>query len=294
MRVIFIGSVQLSEIMLESVIAKEVLDVVGVCTLREGHSNSDHVDLTPLCIRLKIPVRYTPEINAPESLEWIRSLNPDVIFCFGWSRLIREPLLSIARLGVIGFHPTLLPANRGRHPIIWALTLGLERTGSTFFLMNSGVDSGPIISQREIQIVESDDAGTLYGRIAKTAASQIDELVQGISTDGPIGSPQDEALASYWRKRTANDGLIDWRMSATGIRNLVRALRPPYMGAHFVHSEKSFTVWACKESNICAPTSEPGKVLKLNDWGIVVKCGVGSVLLTHVEPFPEVDEGDYL
>jgi methionyl-tRNA formyltransferase len=294
MRVVFIGSVHLSKIMLDSVMAKEVLDVVGVCTLGEGYSNSDHFDLTPLCIELKIPVRYTPDINAPESLEWIRSLNPDVIFCFGWSRLIREPLLSIARLGVIGFHPTLLPANRGRHPIIWALTLGLDRTGSTFFLMNSGMDSGPIISQREVQIDISDDAGTLYGRIAKTAVSQIDELVRGISIDGPIGNPQDETLASYWRKRSTNDGLIDWRMPATGIRNLVRALRPPYMGAHFVRSEKSHTVWACNESDVSEVSSEPGKVLQLSDEGIIVKCGVGSVLLTNVEPFPEICEGDYL
>jgi len=294
MRVVFIGSVRFSQIMLESVVALDTLDIVGVCTLREAPSNSDHADLTPTCVKYAIPVRYTPDINALDSIEWIRSLKPDVIFCFGWSRLIREPLLSVANMGVIGFHPTLLPANRGRHPIIWALTLGLERTGSTFFLMNAGMDSGPIISQREIRIDESDDAGTLYGRIVETAVSQISELVREISEGRSIGSPQDESLASYWRKRSTSDGLIDWRMIPKDIHNLVRALRPPYMGAHFVHSGKSHTVWACEESDVWAPSIEPGKVLQLSDGGILIKCGGGSVLLTHVEPLPEIKEGDYL
>jgi methionyl-tRNA formyltransferase len=294
MRVVFIGSVRFSQIMLESLVALDDLDIIGVCTLREAHSNSDHVDLTPICHELAIPVQYTPDINAPDSFEWISSLKPDAIFCFGWSRLIREPLLSVPRIGVIGFHPTLLPANRGRHPIIWALALGLERTGTTFFLMNSGMDTGPIISQREIKINERDDAETLYNRVTESAVSQIDELVRKISVDGAIGSPQDEAVASYWRKRSTNDGLIDWRMPSTGIRNLVRALRHPYMGAHFIHSEESFTVWDCKEFDVNAPSTEPGKVIQVNDNGILVKCGLGAVLLTEIEPFPVVKEGDYL
>jgi len=294
MRIVFIGSVKFSQIMLEALAARVDLDIVGVCTLREAYSNSDHVDLTPICDELAIPVQYTPDINAPYSVEWILSLKPDAIFCFGWSRLIREPLLSAAKMGVIGFHPTLLPANRGRHPVIWALVLGLEKTGTTFFRMDSGMDAGPIISQRQIRIDENDDAGILYTRIAETAVSQIDELVREISVGGAIGTPQNETIASYWRKRSANDGLIDWRMPATGIRNLVRALRPPYMGAHFVHSGNSFTVWDCKKFDVDAPSTEPGKVIQVSHNGILVKCGVGTVLLTEIEPFPVINEGDYL
>jgi methionyl-tRNA formyltransferase len=280
--------------MLEALVGRDDLDIVGVCTLKEANSNSDHVDLSPFCNEHAIPVQYTPDVNAPDSFEWISSLQPDAIFCFGWSRLIKEPLLSVSRIGVIGFHPTMLPANRGRHPIIWALVLGLERTGTTFFLMDRGVDTGPVISQREIVINESYDAGTLYDRVAETAVSQIDEIVKEISVDGAIGSPQDKAFASYWRKRSTHDGLIDWRMPATGVRNLVRALRPPYMGAHFLYNGELFTVWNCTEFDLYAPTAEPGKVIQVSADGILVKCGVGMVLLTDIEPFPVFKEGDYL
>ena len=60
-------------------------------------------------------------------------MRPDIIFCFGWSRLIKEELLKIPKKGVVGYHPAMLPKNRGRHPLIWALALGIKTTGSTFF-----------------------------------------------------------------------------------------------------------------------------------------------------------------
>ena len=109
------------------------------------------------------------------------SLAPDVIFCFGWSRLIKKTLLNIAPLGVIGFHPALLPANRGRHPLIWSLILGLKESGSTFFFMDEGADSGDILSQLNVSISEMDDAGTLYVNVQSSAVDDIDTFWIGNS-----------------------------------------------------------------------------------------------------------------
>jgi methionyl-tRNA formyltransferase len=80
-------------------------------------------------------------------------------------------------LGVVGFHPAALPENRGRHPLIWALVLGLEETASTFFFMDEGADSGDLLSQRRISIEPADDAGSLYARITEVAMCQIREFV---------------------------------------------------------------------------------------------------------------------
>ena len=99
-----------------------------------------------------IPVRYTPNINSEEVIGWISNLAPDVIFCFGWSGLLKKELLQIPPMGVIGYHPTALPKNRGRHPITWALNLGLKETASTFFFMDDGIDSGDILSQKKVLI----------------------------------------------------------------------------------------------------------------------------------------------
>ena len=116
MKIFFIGAVKFSELALQRLIEINS-NVVGVCTLKESRINADHEDLSLLSRNFKIPVRYTPNINSVETVNWIRKLAPDVIFCFGWSRLIKEQLLSSTPLGVVGFHPSMLPANRGKHPL---------------------------------------------------------------------------------------------------------------------------------------------------------------------------------
>jgi len=115
MKIVFIGAVTFSEKTLEKLIVLKA-DIVGVCTLEKSSFNADHVDLTQLCMKHNIPVRYTTDINSDENISWIKILVPDVIFCFGWSRLLKIDLLNLAPLGVLGYHPAALPANRGRHP----------------------------------------------------------------------------------------------------------------------------------------------------------------------------------
>jgi len=221
MRILFIGSVVFSAHALRELIAMGA-DIVGVCTLIESGFNADHQDLTPIAEEAGIPVHSASDLHAPASIDWIRSLLPDVIFCLGWSRLIREPLLSLPPLGVIGFHPASLPANRGRHPIIWALVLGLNETASTFFRIDGSADSGNIISQTRIVINPSDNASTLYDRITRLALVQLRDFVPRLAEGEIHPIPQDHNLANTWRKRGPEDGRIDWRMAASSIHNLVR------------------------------------------------------------------------
>ena len=168
MKIVFIGAVTFSEKTLEKLIVLKA-DIAGVCTLKKSSFNADHVDLTQLCMKHNIPVRYATDINSDENISWIKTLVPDVIFCFGWSRLLKKDLLNLAPLGVLGYHPAALPANRGRHPLIWALILGLNETASTFFFIDDGADSGDIVSQYPIKRSEDDNAGTLYNRITAIA-----------------------------------------------------------------------------------------------------------------------------
>src|SRR5690349_18595800 len=125
MRVVFIGAVEFSQRALQCVLQSDA-QVVGVCTLQSSTANADHRDLSADCDAHHVPWIYATDINSDAALEWIRARRPDVIFCFGWSRLLRRALLDMAPLGVVGFHPAALPANRGRHPLIWALALGLQ------------------------------------------------------------------------------------------------------------------------------------------------------------------------
>ncbi len=293
MKIVFIGAVIFSEKTLEKLITLKA-DIVGVCTLKKSSFNADHVDLTQLCMKHNIPVRYATDINSDENISWIKTLIPDVIFCFGWNRLIKTDLLNLAPMGVLGYHPTALPANRGRHPLIWALILGLNETASTFFFMDDGADSGDIISQYPIKISENDNAGTLYKRITETALEQIDDFLPTLQSGDCKRIKQDHRKSNTWRKRNKNDGKIDWRMSAITIHNLVRGLTKPYFGAHIEYKDKIIKVWETRVIRDDKKNIEPGKVILVDDNGIVVKTGKNSIHLIKIGSVLDVEPGSYL
>lgn len=276
-RVILIGAVRFSD-RLVRVLHESPLDLVGICTSSRGFG-SDALDLRPLATEVGVDVLDTEDLNALENASWIRARSPDLIVCAGWSRLLREEVLRIAPLGVLGYHPAELPRNRGRHPIIWTLALGLPRAGSTFFLMDEGADSGPIVSQRSISVRPRETADSLYSRLNGVAAEQLREISAEIDQTGSFAHyPQDHSQATYWRKRTARDGHVDWRMSATVIDRLVRALGPPYPCAEFFVNGSPVRILECNLAT--GPIDrEPGRVLNVDGAHAIIKAGDGAVRL---------------
>ena len=269
-------------------------DLAGVVTAPPSGFNADYADLTPFCRTADIPFRVSRNINSAEDITWVRDRRPDVIFCFGWSQLLKKKILQTAPMGVIGFHPAELPQNRGRHPLIWAIALGLEKTASTFFFMDEGIDSGDILNQRPVPIFYKDDAQTLYNRVLGTALDQMTIFLPELIKGEYSRYAQNTALANYWRKRHVDDGLIDFRMTSRAIYNLVRALTRPYVGAHLNYQGVEFKVWRTEEVEEGRDNDEPGKVLDVLDGRPLVKCQVGAVrLLEHeIQVLPEV--GGYI
>ena len=294
MRIVFVGAVEFS---LHALQHLRVIgaSVVGVCTLRQSALNADHVDLSDYCTQHGIPCIYTENIHASVSLEWVAACQPDVIFCFGWSRLLKKAVLELAPMGVVGFHPAALPKNRGRHPLTWALVLGLNETGSTFFFMDEGADSGDILSQRSIVIDSNDDARSLYDKVVTTALSQIGEFVPQLAARTYSRIPQDKTKSNYWRKRGQSDGLIDWRMSANSIHNLVRGLTHPYVGAEFHIDGRVCKVWKSRVVLENPANIEPGKVIGYDVVGNpIVKCGEQALCIIETDPEFTLASGKYL
>lgn len=295
MRIVFIGTVEASFQMLKCLLEGNT-KVVGVVTTMDHGINSDYADLVPICKQHQTPFLLTTNVNAQETIDWVKSLAPDVIFCLGWSRLIKSELLQLAPLGVIGYHPAALPKNRGRHPLIWALVLGLEKTASTFFFMDEGVDSGDIMSQQEIIISDVDDAQTLYNKVIETGKKQLLEMIPALNSGQYQRIPQQDSRANLWRKRGIQDGKIDWRMSAKSIHNLARGLTRPYIGAHFLKDGQNYKVWKTRVIDCHGLDNiEPGKVVNAVEQSVlIVKCGKGCVELLDVEPALPLSAGDYL
>lgn len=294
MRILFIGCVKSSEIFLKKLMELQV-DIVGVVTKSESKFNADFVDIGKMCIDNKIDYIYVKNVNDIESKVYIKEKNPDIIMCLGWSQILDKEILSIPTMGCVGFHPAQLPYNRGRHPLIWALVLGLESTASTLFLMDSSADTGEIISQQIVQIDYNDDAASLYEKVMETATEQLEKLVHELSYGIVKRIPQNIVQGNAWRKRGKNDGEIDWRMSSRSIYNLVRALTKPYVGAHFIYQNQEYKVWKVKEiithdfDNI-----EPGKVLKVDSQNkFQVKAGENVIEVLSCDLI-NIQAGEYL
>ena len=263
MRILFVGCVESSFIELE-LLLENGKNIVGIVAKESSAFNSDFVDLKPLADKYGIVCRYVKNINDAESVAFIRQCCPDVIYCFGWSQLIKREILLIPPMGVIGTHPAALPYNRGRHPIIWALVLGLEQTASTFFIMDERADTGDIISQRAIRIDYLDDARTLYDKITKAECEQILEFTAALESGSCMRRRQEPTDGNVWRKRFEADGTIDWRMSGRAIYNLVRALSHPYVGAQFLYKGKMHKIWRAEEiEDDRYKNIEPGKIVRV-------------------------------
>lgn len=293
MRVLFVGTVEFSKIALQKLIDMKV-DIIAVATKKSSTFNADFADLTPLCVKHGITYRFIDDINANDTVEWVRGIAPDIIFCFGWSYLIKTELLKIPKEGIIGYHPAAVPKNRGRHPLIWALVLGLSESASTFFFMDEGADSGDILSQEIFEIKYEDDARSLKDKVHAIGLKQIEAFVPKLANKTYQRLPQNHNAANTWRKRTKKDGEIDFRMSSRAIYYLVRALTKPYIGAHVFFKGHEIKIWEAKEVPVYMANIEYGKILGVKDNKILVKCFDGGILLINHE-FKEMPKiGEYL
>jgi len=292
MRIVFIGCVLFSKKMLEKLIYLQA-QVVGVVTKEASSFNSDFEDLSSIAKEFQIPYRYVQNINAASNIEWIQQLKPQIIFCFGWSNLIKKELLSLAPVGVIGFHPSLLPQNRGRHPLIWAKALGLKKSGTTFFFMDEGADTGDILDQKEFEIAFEDDASALYTKMIFNAFSQLEFFLPKLQNN-TYSRIKQLKMGNTWRKRTSQDGQIDFRMSNENICNFVRALSKPYVGAHCIFNGDKKKVWQVKIGDSKTDNFEPGKVLEIKGKAIRVKTANGSIWLQKHELNPSPNVGMYI
>lgn len=296
MNIIFIGCVQSSLVLLNELLVNG-FNVVGVVTKKNSDFNSDFRDLLPICKIYNIDIHYTKTGNDKDTYRFIKDRDPDLIYCFGWSHILSKDILEIPNLASVGFHPAKLPMNKGRHPLIWALVLGLKSTASTFFIMEEIVDNGYIISQVEIDIKFEDDAQSLYDKVLSVAKKQVLDITDGFIKNNIKYLNTELIKDNVWRKRKKDDGKIDFRMSAESIYNLIRGLTKPYAGAHFEYNGKEYKVW---KSNVIYDLDkvyeniEPGKIIEVySDTSFLVKTGENLIKIIESDEII-LNEGEYI
>ena len=260
-------------------------EIVGVVTLpgpidpnRSGQCSFDEV-----AARHGARLVETTDVNSEDTNAAVRALDPELTFVVGWSQLVREPFLTLAREGVFGMHPTLLPRHRGRAPIPWAILSGLARTGVTLFeIVDATADSGAIVGQVVVEIHPDETAATLFERISNAHVELISELVPQLLSRTAPRLPQDPARGSSWPKRTPADGIIDWETRAPYLYDWVRAQTRPYPGAFTFLGEEKVVVWRARPVEL-EDVAPAGTIVATRPEGPVVACGEGALVLEEVE-----------
>jgi methionyl-tRNA formyltransferase len=260
-------------------------EIVGIVTLpgpidpeRAGQCSFDDV-----AAALGADLVHTEDVNAEQTLNLLRKLDPELVFVVGWSQLVRDPFIATAREGAFGMHPTLLPRHRGRAPIPWAILSGLARTGVTLFeIVDETPDSGSIVGQSVVEIAPDETATTLFDRLALAHVELIREYVPQLLERRAPRIPQDVRRASSWPRRAPADGIIDWETRARYLYDWVRAQTRPYPGAFTFLGDEKVVVWRARPLGL-DERAPAGTIVAERPEGPVVACGDGALLLEEIE-----------
>lgn len=229
-RIVFMGTPDFAVASLQALLDGG-LNVVGVITAPDKPAGRglalQQSPVKELAVANKIPLLQPLKLKDPQFLEQLAAWKPDlqVVVAF---RMLPEVVWALPPMGTINLHGSLLPNYRGAAPINWALINGEKKTGVTTFLLKHEIDTGDLLLQRELEIEQTDNFGTLYNKLkvmgAKVLTETIERYVQEKIT--PVPQSNFEQLLKAAPKLQKETGEIDWNCAGTAINNLIRGLSP--------------------------------------------------------------------
>jgi methionyl-tRNA formyltransferase len=283
-RIVFMGTPQFAVPTLETII-REKYEILGVVTQPDRPKGRGR---KPAPSPVKVVAQENnlgilqPERLDDRFLEAIVPLQPDLFVVVAFGQIIPGKVLRSARWGGINIHASLLPRYRGSAPIQWAIINNEKTTGLTTMFMDEGMDTGPLLLQREVEILEAETAGELHDRLALLAPDLLVETLQGLA-DGTIKErAQDDSLATYTSKLTKEQGLIDWSLPAEHLYGLIRGL-DPWPGASTYGNGEPLKLFRCLLADTSREYSTPGRVKGFTGEGLEIETGRGTVIVNELQ-----------
>lgn len=283
MKVVFMGTPDFAVNVLQGLIDNyDVIGVVSQPDKRVGrHQELVNTPVKELALKYNIPV-FQPE-RIKEDYKDILDLNPDIIVTCAYGQIIPKEILDYPRLGCINVHASLLPKLRGGAPIHKSIIDDYGKTGITIMYMDQKMDSGDIISQREIEILDSDNLESLHDKLSVIGTELLLDTLPSIIDGTNNRIKQDESQVTYAYNIKREEEHIDFNKTSREIFNLIRGLSP-VPSANAILFEKELKVY---ESKISDKTynGKCGEIVDVTKEGIVVKTGDTSIILTIIKPF---------
>lgn len=221
-----------------------------------------------------------PKIRGTGFVDELRALKPDVCVVTAYGKILPKDVLAVPRKGCVNVHASLLPRFRGAAPVQWAIAHGDPKTGVALMVMDEGMDTGPVLAVRELQIEASDTSESLLDKLAVLGGGLLrEELPRYLSGElTPTPQPTEGVVMAPMIDK--EEGRLDFRRSAAELERRSRAFTP-WPGTFTTFEGGLLKV---HQVAVGKGRGEPGAVLRADADGVEVACGEGSLLLRELQP----------
>jgi len=276
MRIILVGQGPFGEKVLDTLI-RQGEDIVGIFCPKDKRGEA----MAATAERFDVALFRPGKMKAAEVREAYLDLGPDLVILAFVTDLISEALLDIPSIGTICYHPSLLPRHRGASGINWAVIQGDTRTGLTILWVDKGIDTGPILLQKEVEILPDDTTGSIYfNKLFEMGIDAIVESVALIKSGQAPKIPQDDSLATYEPPCDDRVAAVDWSKPASDVYNLVRGC-DPQPGAYSTIKGGKVRFYGVR---LLEPMTDkmPGEIVDIREGEVVVALKGGALGIAKV------------
>lgn len=281
LKVIFMGTPDFCVPILKAL--SEKCNVIAVVTQPDKEvGRKKEISYSPIKkTAIDLGIKVLQPVKIKEEYKEIIDLNTDIIITCAYGQIVPEVILNYPKYGCINVHASLLPKLRGGAPIHKAIIYGYDVTGITIMYMDKGMDTGDMISKKEVKIEDNDTAETLHDKLQKVSVTLLLETLPKIISGTNKREKQDDNRATYAYNISRQEEHVDFNKTSKEVFNQIRGLNS-WPGAYAVLDDKSIKLWLSKISENHYD-AKPGTIVNLDKNGMEIVTKDGSVLITELQ-----------
>lgn len=286
MRAIFMGTPEIAAEVLKCLLNSEHEIIAVVTQPDRPKGRGKELAKSPVKLVAEehgIPVLQPEKVKAPESVEELRALKPDIILVAAFGQIVSKDILDIPKYGCINVHASLLPEYRGAAPIQWAILDGKELTGVTIMRMDEGIDTGDMISSVEIPITEEETGGSLHDKLAAAGGPLLLSAIKKIEEGTAVYTPQDHEKHTYAKMLRKELGRLDFTEDAAKLERYIRGLNP-WPSAYTYKDGKTIKFWSASVSYDKFDACPCGTLVSVADGMLWIMTGNGILQVKELQP----------
>ena len=281
MKIAIIGQSSFGKSVLEALVEKGEDEIVGVFAPQTKEGRSPDA-ISKAATELNVPVFEFKQLRDKEAVDQFKTLAPELCVMAFVTDIVPMEIINFPPLGTIQYHPSLLPLHRGPSSINWPIINGETETGLTIFWPDAGLDTGPVLMQKKVEIAPEATLGSIYfNKLYPLGVQAMIESVDLVRSGDAPRIDQDETKATYESWCNANDVVLDWSANVDTVFNLIRGA-DPQPGANTTHGETKLSLYDSARSSYGSSGRIAGTVVEIGLEKVIVACDDGAIAIGRI------------